>query len=52
LGGKEILDVPTATNEDVAQLVAERIRIAVREADFTGAAPGDRVTVFTSLDRR
>ncbi len=45
LGGEEFLVVLTATNEDVALLVAERIRIAVRETDFTGAAPGDRVSV-------
>jgi diguanylate cyclase (GGDEF)-like protein len=49
LGGEEFLIVLPSADETSATAIAERVRTSVRDIDFTGLAPGGRITVSEGI---
>jgi two-component system, cell cycle response regulator len=49
LGGEEFLIVLPGAGHNAASAIAERIRTTVRDIDFTGVAPGGRLTVSAGI---
>ena len=52
LGGEEFLVLLPEADRDTARLVAERIRLSVRQLDLEGDAPGGRITVSLGVSTK